>query len=177
MAEMSEATTLTAEKAQRAQEVLLQQEHLLRYEESFGADEAFDLGRIAVSLLGEFPAGYSVTITREADGVRAFQWVADTCDNRNLLFADGKRKAALRAGHASPWAQLAATVEGDVSTVWAQVPEEVPACGAFPLRVGEQWVATIAVSGLDAGLDHEVIIRSLEQALGVSVPHWDAPVA
>ena len=157
-------------------EVLLEQERVLRYEH-FGAYEALELGRIAASLAPDFGEGISVTITREADGVRMFQWVADDKGEKNLLFADGKRKAALRAGHASPWAQLAATVEGDVSTVWAQVPEEVPACGAFPLRVGEQWVATIAVSGLDAGLDHEVIIRSLEQALGVSVPHWDAPVA
>lgn len=48
------------------------------------------------------PSGYSVTITREADGVRMFQWVSDDKEERNLLFADGKRHAALKAGHASP---------------------------------------------------------------------------
>lgn len=61
--------------------------------------------------------------------------------------------------------------------MWGNVPEEVPACGAFPIRVGDEWVATIAVSGLDAGLDHEVILRALEAALGLSVPRWTAPVA
>lgn len=123
------------------------------------------------------PSGYSVTITREADGVRMFQWVSDDKEERNLLFADGKRHAALKAGHASPWAQLEAAAAGDAGTVWGNVPEEVPACGAFPIRVGDEWVATIAVSGLDAGLDHEVILRALEAALGLSVPRWTAPVA
>jgi uncharacterized protein (UPF0303 family) len=57
------------------------------------------------------------------------------------------------------------------------VPDEVPACGAFPLRVGREWVATIAVSGYMEGLDHELIVRALEQALDVKAPRWTGPVA
>lgn len=124
-----------------------------------------------------FASGYSVTITRERDGVRLFQWVADDKDERNLLFADGKRHSALEAGHAGPWAQLEAAVTGELDVVWDNVPARVPACGAFPIRVGDEWVATIEVSGLDAGLDHEVILRALERALGVAAPRWEAPVA
>jgi hypothetical protein len=37
-------------------------------------------------------------------------------------------------------------------------------------------VATIAVSGYMEGLDHEIILRALEQVLGVTVPRWDAAV-
>ena len=103
--------------------------------------------------------------------------MSDDKDERNLLFADGKRHSALKAGHAGPWAQIEAAIEGDLAAVWANVPNEVPACGAFPIRVGDEWVATIAVSGLDAGLDHEVILRALERTLGVTAPRWDAPVA
>lgn len=176
MAENIPIPELTRESARAAMEVLLEQERLLRYGR-FGADEAFELGSIAKSFAPAFASGYSVTITRERDGVRLFQWVADDKDERNLLFADGKRKAALKAGHAGPWAQLEGAVAGDLESVWANVPDEVPACGAFPIRVGDEWVATIGVSGLDAGLDHEVIVRSLERALGVTVPRWDAPVA
>lgn len=50
------------------------------------------------------------------------------------------------------------------------------ACGAFPIRVGDEWVATIAVSGYMEGLDHEVILRALEQVLEAEVPRWDASV-
>ncbi|MDO4537255.1 MAG: heme-binding protein [Coriobacteriales bacterium] len=167
---------LTPEDARVAQGVLLEQERLLRYGR-FGADEAFELGRVARSLVPAFASGYSVTITRERDGVRLFQWVADDKDERNLLFADGKRHSALEAGHAGPWAQLEAAVTGELDVVWDNVPARVPACGAFPIRVGDEWVATIAVSGLDAGLDHEVILRALERALGVAAPRWEAPVA
>ncbi len=176
MAESTADCVLTPEGARAAQEVLLEQERLLRYER-FGATEALELGRVAASLAPEFGEGVSVTITREADGVVQFQWVADDKDGKNLLFANGKRKAALEAGHASPWTQLEGVIAGDVSQVWAKVPDEVPACGAFPVRVGDDWVATIAVSGLSNGEDHELIVRALEQTLGVSVPRWDAPVA
>ena len=176
MAEDVAAAVLTAEGARGAQQVLLEQERALRYER-FGATEAFELGHIAVSLAPEFSDGVSVTITRESDGIAQFQWVADDKDGRNLLFADGKRKAALKAGHASPWTQLEGTIDGDMSQIWAQVPDEVPACGAFPIRVGDEWVATIAVSGLSNGEDHELIIRALERACHVTVPRWTVPVA
>ena len=167
---------LTAEGAREAQRVMLEQERVLRYE-SFGAAEALELGRIAALLAPEFGEGVSVTITRQSDEVVQFQWVADDKDGKNLLFANGKRKAALKAGHASPWTQLEGTIAGDMSQVWAQVPDEVPACGAFPIRVGDDWVATLAVSGLSNGEDHELIVRALERALGVTVPRWAAPVA
>ena len=74
-------------------------------------------------------------------------------------------------------AQLEGTIAGDMSQVWTHVPDEVPACGAFPIRVGDEWVATIAVSGLSNGEDHELIVRALEQALKITVPRWTAPVA
>ena len=177
MAENISTPTLTADGARKAMEVLLEQERVLRYAESFGAYEALELGQAAIGLIPQFGEGYSITITREADGVRMFQWVDDNKDERNLLFADGKRHSALKAGHAGPWAQLEATAAGDVSQVWANVPEEVPACGAFPIRVGDEWVATIGVSGLMEGLDHEVIMRSLERVLGITAPRWNVPVA
>ncbi len=176
MAENNSVVQLTAENARAAMNALLEQERILRYE-CFGAYEALELGRIAASLAPDFGEGISVTITRESDGVRMFQWVADDKNEKNLLFADGKRAAARKAGHASPWAQLEATISGDLSAVWANVPNEVPACGAFPIRAGDKWVATMAVSGYMEGLDHEIILRSLEQALGKKAPRWGAPVA
>ena len=165
--------------AKAAMDVLLKQEELLRYTNKFDATDAFALGCAAVALNDTFGHGVSVTITREEDDLVLFQWVSDDCGERNLLFANGKRAAAKKAGHASPWAQLDAAARGKDANavVWANVPDEVPACGAFPIRVGEEWVATIGVSGLSDGLDHEVIVRALEKVLGVSVPRWEAAVA
>ena len=177
MAENIPLPELTADGAKEALEVLQWQEQMLRYAVSFTSDDAIELGCIVASLAPEFGEGRSVTITRESDGVRMFQWVADDKGERNLQFAEGKRQAALAAGHAGPWSQLEAVVAGDVSQVWAKVPDVVPACGAFPIRVGDEWVATIAVSGLSNGEDHEIILRAFEQALSVTVPRWSAPVA
>lgn len=176
MAESIPIPELTPSAAQAAREVLLEQERLLHYK-TFGATEALELGNAIAALAPDFGEGVSITITRESDGVRMFQWVADDKNARNLLFAEGKRASALKAGHAGPWAQLEGAIAGDLSAVWGKVPNEVPACGAFPLRVDEEWVATVAVSGLSNGEDHEIIVRALEHVLGVAVPRWDAPVA
>jgi uncharacterized protein (UPF0303 family) len=158
--------------------VLLEQEELLCYKGAFRASEAFDLGNAVVRASRAFDHGVSVSIVRESDDLVMFQWVANDCDARNLLFASGKRAAARKAGHASPWAQLEAAAEGaDVAAVWANVPDEVPACGAFPIRANGEWTATLCVSGLSDGLDHEVIVRGLERALGVEAPRWEASVA
>ncbi|MEE0028153.1 MAG: heme-binding protein [Atopobiaceae bacterium] len=175
MAENISSPQLTPDDARSAQDVLLEQEQILRFEH-FGADEALRLGSVVASLAPDFGEGVSVTITRESDGVRMFQWVADDKGERNLLFAEGKRAAAQKAGHAGPWAQLEAAIDGDASHVWDCVPAEVPACGAFPIRVGDEWVATIAVSGYMEGLDHEIILRALEQVLNTTAPRWSAPV-
>ena len=112
MATNNPAPELTAQDAAQARAVLLEQERVLRYPERFGSAEALALGSAAAALVHAFPSGYSVSITREADGVRVFQWVADDKEERNLLFAEGKRNAARAAGHASPWAQLAAAEAG-----------------------------------------------------------------
>ena len=167
---------LTARDGREAMEVLLEQERILRYEGTFGSKEALRLGLAAVEAAATFSSGVSITITRESDGVRIFQWVADDKDGNNLIFAEGKRQAALKAGHAGPWRQLELAEAGDVGPVWNEVPESVPACGAFPIRVGDTWVATIAVSGLWDGEDHEVILRALERVLDVSVPRWTCGV-
>ncbi len=158
-------------------DVLLEQEKALRFD-AFGATEALELGNAVELVSRAFAHGVSATIVRETDDLVMFQWVADDCDGRNILFAQGKRAASKKAGHASPWAQLLAAAEGtDPASVWTDVPNEVPACGAFPIRVGEEWMATLCVSGLSDGLDHEVIVQSLERVLRATVPRWEAQVA
>lgn len=169
---------MTPTEARAAKGVLLEQERVLRYEQSFSAYDALELGQAAIRIIPDYECGYSITITRERDGVIMFQWVDDAKDERNLLFAEGKRQSALEAGHAGPWLQLEAAEHGEDSEafVFANVPNRVPACGAFPIRVRDEWVATITVSGLMEGLDHEVIVRSLEAVLGVRAPRFATPV-
>ena len=168
---------MRADDARAAMGVLLEQEEVLRFD-AFGAAEALGLGCAVERVASGFAHGVSVTIVRESDELVMFQWVADDCDGRNVVFALGKRAAARKAGHASPWAQLVAAAEGtDSASVWDGVPDEVPACGAFPIRVGDEWVATLCVSGLSDGADHEVIVRALEETLRVTVSRWDAQVA
>lgn len=156
---------------QQAMNALLEQERILRYPTSFGAREALALGNRVASLAPEYDRGITVQVTRESDGMVLFAWSMDDKAPRNFGFIEGKRAAALSSGHASPWKQLEVLASGgDTEALWVDVPAYVPAGGAFPVRVGDEWVATLCVSGLHEGKDHELLIRALEAELGLEAP-------
>jgi predicted dehydrogenase/uncharacterized protein (UPF0303 family) len=151
--------------------VLQQQEQQLQYER-FGSAEALRLGNIAAQLAAEYDRGVGVAITRESDGLVLFQYAMDDKTPRNLGFMEGKRRAALACGHSSLWAYVEPLVRGEQPPKPA--PDFVPTGGAFPIRVQGEWVATISVSGLHEGKDHELAVRALAQALGREAPPFPA---
>lgn len=154
----------------RALEVLDEQERTLRYAEKFDADDAFELGAAIRSLAGDYDLGYVIRIVREVDGYDLFRWGADGKRPANYDYADGKRQAALRLGHCSLWGWTKAQLDGTTDELFSH--GDMPVAGAFPIRVGDEQVATVCVSGLHEGLDHELIVRGLSQVLGVSVPAY-----
>ena len=157
-----------------ARDVILAQEEALRYPERFGADEALGLGCALAAEARDFDRGVTAVITREDDGMVLFSWSMDDKAPRNAVFAEGKRAAARLCGHAS----LMCYVEHELDGGWAELFDALsappapgatlvcPVGGAFPIRVGDVWVATLAVSGLHAGKDHELCVRALARALG-----------
>ncbi len=170
---MAKTPDMTQDEARQARDVLLEQERVLRYESGFGSAEALELGCILVSLASEFDETYVVTIVRAADGACVFQWLPDDKGARNLGIAAGKCAESLAVGHASPWRQaLALMGEMALDEVFADAPARIAGCGAFPVRVGDEVVAIIGVSGLHNGLDHEVVVRALEKVLDKTVPHF-----
>ena len=155
--------------APQALEVLEEQERVLRYEDKFDANDAFALGSAVKDLAGDYDLGYVIRIVREADEYDLFRWGADGKRQANYDFADGKRRAALRLGHCSLWGYTQAMLDGvPFQELFAQ--GDMPVGGAFPIRVGDEWVATLCVSGLHEGLDHELLVRGLSKVLGKEVP-------
>jgi uncharacterized protein (UPF0303 family) len=152
-------------------DVLQQQEEQLQYER-FGSAEALRLGNIAAQLAAEYDRGVGIAVTRESDGLVLFQYAMDDKAPRNLGFMEGKRRAALDCGHSSLWAYVEPLVRGEQPPKPA--PDFVPTGGAFPIRVQGEWVATLSVSGLHEGKDHELAVRALAQALGRDVPPFPA---
>ena len=153
-----------------ALDVLREQERVLRYPTKFDANDAFELGSAVRALADDYDLGYVVSIVRESDGYDLFQWGADGKRPANYDYAANKRKAALRLGHCSLWGWTTAALEGTLDELFSQ--GDMPVAGAFPIRVGDDWVATLSVSGLHEGLDHELIVRALQNVLGVGVPAY-----
>ena len=153
-----------------ALEVLEEQERLLRYQDKFDADDAFRLGAAIKGLAGDYDLGYVVRIVRESDGYDLFRWGADGKRPANYDYADGKRASVLRMGHCSLWGWTKAQLDGTADELFAQ--GDMPVAGAFPIRVGDEQVATVCVSGLHEGLDHELLVRGLSQVLDVDAPAY-----
>lgn len=154
----------------QALEILEEQERVLRYQGSFDADDAFQLGAAIKGLAGDYDLGYVIRIVRESDGYDLFRWGADGKRQANYDYADGKRAASLRMGHCSLWGWTQAQLDGTADELFAH--GDMPVAGAFPIRVGDEQVATVCVSGLHEGLDHELLVRGLSQVLGVDVPAY-----
>jgi uncharacterized protein (UPF0303 family) len=155
----------------QALEVLEEQERVLRYQDKFDADDAFELGAAIKDLAGDYDLGYVIRIVREADEYDLFCWGADGKRQANYGYADGKRHAALRLGHCSLWGWTQAHLDSTPqSELFAH--GDMPVAGSFPIRVGNELVATVSVSGLHEGLDHELLVRGLSKVLGVTVPAY-----
>ncbi|CAM4099544.1 Gfo/Idh/MocA family oxidoreductase [Saccharibacillus endophyticus] len=150
-------------------EVLAEQEELLQYE-AFGSKEALELGNTIVELAKEYDREIAVSIFRESDGLVIFQYVMDSKAARNIGYMEGKRRAALSTGHSSVWMHVDHELNGKWSEEMANMPHFVPSGGAFPIRANGEWAATLSLSGLREGRDHELVIRALSKVLNRQVP-------
>lgn len=150
-------------------EVLSEQEKILQYS-SFGAEEALKLGNIVADFAKEYDREIGVLITRESDELVLFQYMMESKAPRNVDFMEGKRRAALLTGHSSLWMVVDHTLNGNWNKEMQNVPYYCPSGGAFPIRVNNQWVATLSISGLHEGKDHELVVRALCKALNKTVP-------
>ena len=150
-------------------DALAEQEELLQYE-AFGSKEALELGNTIVELAKEYDREIAVSIFRESDGLVIFQYVMDSKAARNIGYMEGKRRAALSTGHSSVWMHVDHELNGKWSEEMANMPHFVPSGGAFPIRANGEWAATITLSGLREGRDHELVIRALSKVLDRQVP-------
>lgn len=64
-----------------------------------------------------------------------------------------------------------------MDALFAEAPERLVSAGAFPIYADGELTAVIGVSGLHQGLDHEAIVRALEQVLGKSVRRFPVALA
>ena len=153
-------------------QILRQQEKLIRFN-SFGSVDAMAIGVILARLCAEYPEQLAVVITRESDQTVIYQYVMDEKKQRNLNFASAKRNAVLATGHSSLLA-LAEACEGNIpEALLKEDADIIPVGGAFPVFVNGDHAATIAVSGLHEGKDHEIIVRALEEYLDIDLPEYN----
>lgn len=95
---MGKMPEVAPREAAACEEVLLEQEQVLRYKESFDSAAALELGCALAGLEKEFSETYAVQIVRAADAEVVFQWLPDDKGIRNLDFAAEKIAETLATG-------------------------------------------------------------------------------
>ena len=155
---------------------LEEQEQVLQYQ-AFHSADALALGNEVVRIAAEYGREIGVRIVRESDETVLFQYMMDSKDARNIDYMEGKRAAAKKCGHSSLWAHVDHTLHGTWQEMFSDMPAYLPCAGAFPIRAGGKWTATLTASGLHEGQDHELITRALGRVLGKEIPGFTkAPV-
>lgn len=148
-------------------DILLMQEEELQFS-SFTSKNALEL----IIIFNEMSiAPLSISIYRESDQTVIAQYVSDRKSKRNVSIAAGKRNMSLKCGHSSLYAYCNNSLTGSYEEYRKQAPQYICGAGAFPIRVNDEVVATIAISGLKEGADHDIIIDVLNKYLHKGIPY------
>ena len=152
------------------------QEDALRWHGAFTSADALRTGNAAARLAAGYDRGVTVRVVRASDGLVMFEWASADKAPRNQVFAEGKRQASLACGHASLWAYVAHELDGSCQDLFdCGTPDRLgspdfvcPVAGALPIRDQDgTLLATLCVSGLHEGRDHELAVRALAEAEGL----------
>nr|WP_314464422.1 heme-binding protein [uncultured Clostridium sp.] len=141
-------------------EILAQIEKLF-FLKKFDSRDALEVGSRMIRLSKKYQKEPFIIIIREQDELPIFQYAGDSMSQRNINFAMKKRNTVLKTGHCSLWVMAHQQTYGGMGEYFQEDTECLPVGGAFPIYVNEDLAATIAVSGLKEGLDHQVIVDAL----------------
>lgn len=141
-------------------ERILEEERELRFE-TFGPDDAWQLGTILVGLAREVAAPLAIGIRLGVQRMFHAALPGATADNDAWI----ERKALVveHYGHASLAIGARYRAEGrDFDVHSRRDPHLFGAFGgAFPLRIGDTIVGVVGVSGLPQEDDHALVVRAL----------------
>ena len=144
--------------------VLETQEKDLAFD-SFDNADALRLGCCIAETALSYDRPVSVQITRCADDLTVFRYMAEGKTETNIRYMEGKKKCTEDTGHSSAWVYVK-TKTGEPLSFRQSDGVHVISGGAFPLYIGETMAYIVQVSGLHEGKDHELIVRSIEKMSG-----------
>ncbi len=141
-------------------ELLISQEETAK-RDGFTSQDAYKIGQAIISLIPEYDRGIALQIIREKDGAVIFQYISDDKAERNLNFAHMKHEVIKVYGHSSAYLYVKEQIDHKTYTT----DTLLASAGSFPIyNSHNEWIASILISGLHHGEDHEILIRGLEKA-------------
>ena len=155
-------------------EILREHERTLQYE-SFSSEDALVLGNRIVSLLDDYDNGIAVQIQRNKDKAIVFQYISDDKSEKNISYIEMKRRVTELTGHSSMYPLIEYRATGQIPDEMTVEKGAMPCAGCFPIRVNDDMIATVTVSGLHEGKDYEIVVHALANILKKEVTDfWKA---
>lgn len=152
-------------------DILELQENILQFDH-FDSQDALKLATTLIDCSIKYEEGIAFNIQRTRDEGIIFQYMDDNKAQRNINFAQMKRNTVLCTKHNSLWALIKSVVDTKV-----ELDEKcLPVGGAYPIFVGEEMVATIALSGLHYGNDFRVLVEAISIFLEKEIPEFTAEI-
>ena len=149
--------------------ILEEHERILQYD-SFASKDALALGNKLVELCSQYDNELAIQIERLSDHLVIFQYVMDHKSERNFGFIRMKEKAAQLSGHSSMYQGILEKASGIKDERFSYQNGCLAVGGSFPIRVNNETVGYVSVSGLHEGKDYEIIVRALSEVLNKEIP-------
>lgn len=167
---LNELREMTKEQYPKGSAEILEQIEKSLFLKKFDSLDALEIGNRVVKISEKYKMEPLVMIIREQDELPIFQFAGNTMSQRNVNFAMKKRNTVLKTGHCSLWVMASQQIYGGMEEYFKDDTECLPVGGAFPIYVNDILTATIAMSGLKEGLDHQVIVDALADYFQLQLP-------
>ena len=164
-------------EAKELLELLERQEELLRFD-SFTNQDARRLGNILADIAAENPTPTTVRVC--IGDTIVYQYTDSPEEDVRFGWVSRKYNLIRKTGHSSMHACVRNRKLGELAEMAALSDVSGFGCGGFPIRLkGEtitednlisSIIGCVALSGLPDPQDHDLVVRALEQFLGVEAP-------
>lgn len=157
-----------AEGAGKLLEIIEEQENALVFD-SFTNEDALTLGNILADITKDVPM--PITIRIFLDDIIVYQYTMKGDEETRFGWTYRKYQLIKKTGHSSMHGKVRAMFLDELQDLYAQTDVYGFGCGGVPIKIkNEGIIGAATISGLPDPADHLLVVKGMEQMLGIKVP-------
>ena len=157
-----------AEGAGKLLEIIEEQENALVFD-SFTNEDALTLGNILADITKDVPM--PITIRIFLDDIIVYQYTMKGDEETRFGWTYRKYQLIKKTGHSSMHGKVRAMFLDELQDLYAQTDVYGFGCGGVPIKIkNEGIIGAATISGLPDPADHLLVVKGMEQMLGIKAP-------